>query len=347
MCIRDRVNRGDISVDGQYVTVTIPTLSPGEEATLTLDTTVSATVASPSIITNTACAQHPSSGQGCASVSVTVGPDVGTLPSTGISSTPEQGAGLPLAGLLGVSLFAGLMLLAGLSLADRRTQIAVLVVGLVVIIAVVAVVAIRGGDDDQPSDVAQSPDTQDGGGEDVAPAGGEPSGDGGVTMDFPPEPTPYIVPTPAGSRSLIIPKLGDQFDVPVPIVDLPLEDRQWDVSGLGYYVGWLEGTTWMDSEWGNTVLAAHVQLGFQNPGPFWGLTELVPGDEIVVVEGDIERRFEVQSITKVDPSDWTVTAPTTSPTLTLITCTEWDNNYGIFSQRLVVRAVPLVDVPQG
>ena len=113
------------------------------------------------------------------------------------------------------------------------------------------------------------------------------------------------------------------------------------MSGLGYYIGWLGGTTWLDDHWGNTVLAAHVQLGFNNPGPFWGLGDLQPGDEIVVLEGETERRFAVQSITKVDPDDWTVTAPTDQPTLTLITCTNWDENYGVFSQRLVVRAVPV------
>ncbi|MBN2302877.1 MAG: sortase, partial [Anaerolineae bacterium] len=163
----------------------------------------------------------------------------------------------------------------------------------------------------------------------------------GLLMTFPPTPTPYVVPTPAGPRALLIPKLADQFAAPIPIVDLPIVDRQWEISGLGYYVGWLEGTTWMDSHWGNTVLAAHVQLGARTPGPFWALNQLVPGDEIIVIEGDIERRFAVQSITKVDPSDWTVTAPTDGPTLTLITCTDWDQTFGVFAQRLVVQAVPL------
>jgi sortase A len=126
----------------------------------------------------------------------------------------------------------------------------------------------------------------------------------------------------------------------VPIVDLPIVDRQWDVSGLGYYIGWLEGTTWMDPDWGNTVLAAHVQLGTNNPGPFWGLSTLEPGDEIIVIEGNTQRRFVVTDKKAVDPSDWTVTAPTDKPTLTLITCTNWDNNYGVFSERMIVRAVP-------
>lgn len=160
---------------------------------------------------------------------------------------------------------------------------------------------------------------------------------------FPPTPSPYIVPTPAGVRYLIIPRLAAQFQVPVPIVDLPIVDKQWDVSGLGAYIGWLEGTTWMDSGWGNTVLAAHVQLGTNNPGPFWGLWQLEPGDEIIVVEGNIQYRFAVTDKKVVDPQDWTVTAPTDDPMLTLITCTNWDNYFGVFSERLVVQAVPMAN----
>jgi LPXTG-site transpeptidase (sortase) family protein len=155
-----------------------------------------------------------------------------------------------------------------------------------------------------------------------------------------PEPTPYLAPEPTGPRYLMIPKLSAEFQVPIPIVQIPLMQESWDVSGLGSYIGWLEGTTWMDPAWGNTVLAAHVQLGTDHPGPFWGIDTLVPGDEIIVEEGDTQYHFVVSSVTPVDPTDWTVTAPTTGPSLTLITCTNWSESAGVFSQRMVVRAVP-------
>ncbi len=220
---------------------------------------------------------------------------------------------------------------------NRRMWIAAgfVLVTLIVIVGAV-IVLVSGGEEKKPSDVSE--------GETAVPPGPPPSIEptSPLVMEFPPTPTPYVVPTPAGLRYLIIPKLAEQFQVPVPIVDLPIIDRQWDVSGLGYYVGWLEGTTWMDPDWGNTVLAAHVQLGTNNPGPFWGLSTLEPGDEIIVVEGNIQRRFVVTEKNAVDPSDWTVTAPTDDPTLTLITCTNWDNYYGVFSERMVVRAVPAV-----
>jgi sortase A len=212
-------------------------------------------------------------------------------------------------------------------------------VTLAVIVGAV-IVLISGGEEDKKE--PEKPVSE--GGTDVPPGppgpGIEPTAP--QVFEFPPTPTPYVVPTPAGVRYLIIPKLADQFQVPVPIVDVPIADRQWDVSGLGYYIGWLEGTTWMSPDWGNTVLAAHVQLGTNNPGPFWGLGDLLPGDEIIVVEGDIERHFVVTETQAVDPDDWRVAAPTNDPTLTLITCTNWDNAYGVFAQRLVVRAVPMI-----
>jgi sortase A len=223
----------------------------------------------------------------------------------------------------------------------RRVWIAAFfVLVTLVVIAGAVIVLVTGEEEEKPSDVAE--------GETAVPSAPPPiSPTATPRMVFPPTPSPYIAPTPAGVRYLIIPRLAAQFQVPVPIVDLPIVDQQWDVSGLGYYIGWLEGTTWMDPGWGNTVLAAHVQLGTNNPGPFWGLGELVPGDEIIVVEGNVQYRFIVTDKKAVAPSDWTVTAPTNDPTLTLITCTNWDNYYGVFSERLVVRAVPMTNTQSG
>jgi len=219
----------------------------------------------------------------------------------------------------------------------RRLWIAALfgIVTLAVIAGAV-IVLVTGGDDQdkKPTDVAEGETATP-----PAPPVIEPTSP--LIMEFPASPTPYVLPTPAGVRYLLIPKLAAQFQVPVPIVDLPIVDRQWDVSGLGFYVGWLEGTTWMDPAWGNTVLAAHVQLGTNNPGPFWALSTLAPGDEIIVIEGNIQRRFVVTDAHPVPPEDWTVTAPTDEPTLTLITCTNWDNYYGVFAERMVVRAAPV------
>jgi sortase A len=343
--------RGTLVTAGQIITVTTGVMNPGDTVTITVNTTISATAVAPATITNTACAARDGGTQKCATGSVTLGPGATTLPSTGIRSSS---GGLPPVGLV---FFAALMVLMSAQVSRRRAWIAILfvVISLVVVAGAVLALALNGNDKDQekPTQEVQVAATDTPVETAVAVTGETPAvvateevqpvmtqGPGELVMQFPPTPTPYVVPTQSDVRYLMIPKLGDQFKVPIPIVELPLVDQQWDVSGLGYYIGWLQGTTWLDPHWGNTVLVAHVQLGFDNPGPFWGLGELQPGDEIVVSEGDQVRHFKVMSTEKVDPSDVSVTAPTAGPMLTLITCTEWDNNYGVFSQRMVVKAVP-------
>jgi LPXTG-site transpeptidase (sortase) family protein len=337
-------DRGATIVDGQLVTLSTGQMNPGDTVTVTLNTTVAASAASPSSITNTACAARDGGPQVCSTGTVNVGPSAGQLPETGVGS-PSGASQRPVGGLAGVALASALMILMAAQVSQRRMKIAVIfmVVAVAIIIVAVVLLAARGGEK-SASERAQgtASATALSAASVSTPEATEATATTAeaVAMQFPPTPTPYVLPTPAGPRYLLIPKLADQFKAPIPIVETPLINRKWDVSGLGYYVGWLQGTTWMDPGWGNTVLAAHVQLGFQNPGPFWGLGDLVPGDEIIVIEGDIQRKFVVKSIRKVDPSDLSVTAPTNSPTLTLITCTEWNSHYGLFSQRMVVQAVP-------
>lgn len=131
-------------------------------------------------------------------------------------------------------------------------------------------------------------------------------------------------------RTLDIPRLEYQY--PIPIVEIPLDNSQWDVSGLGNYVGWLDETGWMS---GNTVLVAHIHYpGY--PCPFTSLDTLQIGDVIYVYDGDTQYTFYVKEMFKVDPSEVWVTAPTTETTLTLITCADWNGT--IYTKRLVVVA---------
>ncbi|NLX10222.1 MAG: class F sortase [Chloroflexi bacterium] len=338
-------SRGTVVVEGQNLRATTGILNPGDTVTITVNTTVAATVMSPSSLANTACAQRDGGVQVCTTATVNVGPGVANLPATGIGAVDGSDGWDR---LLGVALCGALMLLFSAQVSNRRMLFAGLFVAVAVLAVVIAVVlSLSGGDEDDPQDDPQLAAQE---GTPAAVASQDAPADSGAmftpsapgAFPVPPTATPYVRREPSGPRSISIPKLGEQFSLPVPIVDVPIANRQWDVSGLGYYVGWLEGTTWLESDWGNTVLAAHVQLGTNNPGPFWGLGDLVPGDEIIVSEGEQDFRFQVQSVRKVDPSDWTVTAPTNGPTLTLITCTEWDRSRGVFSQRMVIQAVPLM-----
>lgn len=124
-------------------------------------------------------------------------------------------------------------------------------------------------------------------------------------------------------RTIDIPRLGYQY--PIPIVKIPLENQQWDVSGLGDYVGWLDQTGWMS---GNTVLVAH-----NYSVPFSHLNTLQIGDSIIVYDGTTSHTFTVQKVFEVNPSEVWVTAPTFQTTLTLITCAGWND-----TKRLVIVA---------
>lgn len=349
------VDRGSWFIEGQLITVSDTTpLNPGQAINVTITTTISADATSPSTITNTACAIRLGGTQQCVNATVNVGADVGELPATGI----KDPVGFRLEGLFGA--FFGLLILMGTGqVSNRRMWFAVWFVVISVAMLVGAVALLLTQDDDGGPDATQVADAPSANTPQPPsatppapdqPAASPPAGDQdaagpGATpiMAFPPTTTPYAPPTPAGVRTLMIPKLADQFKNPIRILELPIVGRQWDISALGYEIGWLQGTNWLESEWGNTVLAAHVQLSFNVKGPFWALADLEPGDEIIVSDGALERRYAVYRVFKVDPSTWSVTAPTDDPMLTLITCTEWSDTPGggVFSQRLVVQAVPL------
>jgi LPXTG-site transpeptidase (sortase) family protein len=84
---------------------------------------------------------------------------------------------------------------------------------------------------------------------------------------------------------------------------------------------------------GNIVIAGHV--GYRDT-IFWHLPNVRVGDDIVVQAGGGERRYVVDEVLTLLPSEVWVMNPTTSETLTLITCVP----IGVYSHRLIVRASP-------
>ncbi len=140
---------------------------------------------------------------------------------------------------------------------------------------------------------------------------------------------------PVGKRSLYIPKLG--LGRAIPIVELPLVGDSWDVQRLGHNVGHLEKTSWLGDS-GNIVIAGHIQLAVEDFGPFLNLRKLEAGDLVMIADSGKIVAYQVTDSEAVEPTNVEVTYPTTEPTLTLLTCTSWDNHRGVFSKRLVVRA---------
>jgi sortase A len=94
---------------------------------------------------------------------------------------------------------------------------------------------------------------------------------------------------------------------------------------------------------GNVVLAAHRDTFFRP------LREIQKGDEITITTPQGEHKYKVGLITKVDPDDVAVMAPTTRPTVTLITCYPFEF-VGHAPKRFIVQGeeigLPASPVPQ-
>jgi LPXTG-site transpeptidase (sortase) family protein len=85
---------------------------------------------------------------------------------------------------------------------------------------------------------------------------------------------------------------------------------------------------------GNIIMAAHASF---KDYLFYDLPEVALNDEVVVSGAGKERKYKVVQILTVPPEASWVMDPSDFELLTLITCVP----FGVYSDRLVVRAVPL------
>jgi sortase A len=133
---------------------------------------------------------------------------------------------------------------------------------------------------------------------------------------------------------LVIPAIG----LDTPIVLAPYQGDSWRVDHLGYLVGQLEGTAPPGSR-GNIVLGGHSTLTETNggPGPFYNLRQLMPGDTVLVYQGEESFAYVIDDFQTVDATSVEVTYSTEIPQLTLLTCTQWDRNQGQYVKRLIVK----------
>ncbi len=83
-------------------------------------------------------------------------------------------------------------------------------------------------------------------------------------------------------------------------------------------------------ELGNICIAGHRNV---YGSPFWYLDRLVPGDEIRITDGTRAWAYIVERVLVIEPTDWSVIAPTDYGAMTLTTC----HPLGSTAQRLVVR----------
>ena len=128
------------------------------------------------------------------------------------------------------------------------------------------------------------------------------------------------------------------INVDAPVVVIPIRNSTWDVEQITHEVGHLQGTA-SPGESSNVVMAGHITLTAGGYGPFRGLAQLQPGDEVLVYISDREVYvYTVDSVKTVDATDVEVAYPTTQPILTLITCVNWDPLQGRYNDRLIVVA---------
>lgn len=132
---------------------------------------------------------------------------------------------------------------------------------------------------------------------------------------------------------LVIPKLG----VDSPVVLIALRDGTWQVDHLTQEVGHLQGTA-SPGDASNIALAGHVTLARGGDGPFRYLSQLRQGDEVLVFAGEQLYRYVVQEVRVVSPEDVQVTFPTAEPTLTLITCANWNRERRVYDDRVIAIA---------
>jgi sortase A len=155
--------------------------------------------------------------------------------------------------------------------------------------------------------------------------------------DAPPPPDEYIAPQPAAPESPAAPPPPTRLIAPAIGLDTPVRevfviDGVWEVAD--YAAGYMSGTALPGV--GNTALAGHAGI---RGAVFQNLGRLAPGDEILLDAGERRFRYIVREMKTVWPTQIEVLDPTPTPTLTMMTCTNWD------TQRLVVVADLIETMP--
>lgn len=162
-----------------------------------------------------------------------------------------------------------------------------------------------------------------------------------------PIPTPDIQMTPNSGEPA--PDVSPINRIYIPAIELdtivkyvPFEGLTWLISGLKQEVAWMGDTSWPGLG-GNTGLAGHVTLRDGRDGPFRYLGDLNGGELINLYTEENVYSYQVRAARIVEDNDFSVITKTDYSQLTLITCTEWDKDLGIYLKRIVVFA-DLVEV---
>jgi LPXTG-site transpeptidase (sortase) family protein len=124
-------------------------------------------------------------------------------------------------------------------------------------------------------------------------------------------------------------------NIDLSVVNAPYRSTTWDFSQIISTAGHLEGLP-VPGQGSNVVIGAHSELSQRQPGPFFHLEHVGINDLITVnYEGHVYV-YQVVSKREVSPLRTDVLSSTQDETLTLMTCSGYQN--GNYTKRLVVQA---------
>ena len=122
---------------------------------------------------------------------------------------------------------------------------------------------------------------------------------------------------------ILIPKA----DIDLSVVNAKIINGYWELSETTASYGLGSG---IPGQKGNIVVFAHARQGL-----FYNLKDVKLNDTIYIFTKDKWYRYKVNKITAVYPNQTDVIQPTKNETLTLYTCTGFDDQ-----KRLIVQAIP-------
>ena len=139
-------------------------------------------------------------------------------------------------------------------------------------------------------------------------------------------------------RRIVIPAIG----VDSRVAGVSFNGKTWDISQYHHVAAWLAETS-LPGQGGNTVLTGHVSSILTLTPLFARLRELQPGSIVRLETSRAEYVYRVREQRVVQPTDLSVLRPSGTPTVTLLTCTGWNEEQQTFLLRRAVIA-ELVEV---
>lgn len=360
-------SKGTVSRSGHSFTVSLGNINPGDKVTITVVVKVNSNASQTETISNVVTWSYNVDKTKTASVSYKVVvsslPGTGELPLNWNDKSPPGGvnhSGLIqgiLAGFLGVillvySVWAGRR--------DPRSARWMSVVGaLLILLGAAAIlisngvmtplwgtsqVSIPGGNEPtQNAEIAGAPVSQASAmPHQPASAFSTPEALPKVTLPSYPIPSPVVSITPQPNEAPPDTTAIKRIVIPALLLDtvvayVPFDGHTWLIEGLTQEVAWMGNTSWPGLG-GNTGLAGHVTVAGFGDGPFRHLDELAVGEVVILYTEQNMYTYQVREQAVVEDGDMGITNPTENPQITLITCTNWNNDIRAYLNRLVVYA---------